>query len=1048
MATRNRLDNPGVQQTFERVPAQNAPEAVILESLHIAPWYHVQRAFELDQALAAALLTFVAEDAGVAAAVYDSGYYDFDPKYAVMPGNPAGAVVDGDWSDIYAVVNAGTSAQRALELNAPRQEVDIINRMDPAVSPANVVITDQGSYVGTAGIGEREVTFPGVDFTLLLANYTLPGPEAPVPTLEPSLPNHLSEDYFYVEFEGAEYEGRLCRVIAIQETPAGTPIPDTLIVADDMFIPDSAGIRARLVYNPRHYEWIEDSSGDSVAQAAERPVYQWTLDNTNIGNVCELDGGLHTTLLNFDVQNSVAVTFDDQLPAVAGLSVDIVFTPATDSVAITVNLGGDGATVTPALNTVALVNQAIKDAMQPYSRIGECPYQFTAAAAGFDREDCAQDPALHGTFDQLTTLAVPKAIAVKQGAIAAVATGEIGNGYQVTFQVGVNAAPSVERVEDHWIISLGTVNANNTVTAINTDLEGSGGLITLTGFLTPAVDTIGSLYNVDPNTTAVGAFSMGTLRSHAGYVGNVFDPNIQTGYLHGGVAIGGAMIYGGLLPHYDEDAPNTVQVPFYAQYRSLLVGLSAGASTTLTGNRPQVTRMRLSDYEDIVGEVSVDNPMGLVANEYFQSSGGRQAYFLGVNEVSDAYPWGTEDAVDGALAFAGRRDLYHIYVYNDAEYTQMSVQARAIDIGGEAFAVLKRPQRFYLPIKTVDSSPDSPRVVGAEAAEIGALDLVLDRDLGDDELLVPADVTAKKYVLQFAKDADNDHGDVTLQNGTTAYAITAKNVGGSPYRVTLGDALTGAIAGGPTHDDYTIFRIGESLLETDGTFKAQEGADALYDHYRAVQHRRMTRHLADEYEGLLSGVWTLLDGVYLLAKFAGMVASQQPHLPVSTWTYPNTRGLRGATDYFLDDHLDQIAGAGVTIAEQKGESGNGPVYVRDDISADVTDEVSIRRTAGVSEDKLTIEIDRLIKPKMGPHLVTGKFVDRAAMDLGLLLDTKKGEGDDREFKVIDLISVVPLTTELKAALGLNRGGILIIIAYSHLEQATIAYARHIVSPAE
>lgn len=667
MAPRKRLDQPGVQQTFERVPDQEAPEAVVLETLHIAPWYHVQRAFEGTQPLADALVTFEGEDGAEDVSSYDSGYYDADPAYAQLPGNPRGGLVDTDWSDLYAVVNGGTSAQKEYALNSPDNEVVLLDRTGTA-APANIVLSDSGSYVGSDGLGERTVQFPGVDFTILLAGYTLPGPSAdpgPGPSVTTAKPNYLADDYFYVEFVGSE--DRFARVIGIH--PSAT---DTLIVRDDINVPSSGGIKGRLIFNPRHFDWITDNSGVPVARSAQRPLRGWTVDAnvgpigvgwdlaaSNIGQVCQLDSTDECVFVNLDTINSARVDFVSP-GADAPLSVALTYDSPTSLMVIEITLGwtgGGGGAIDPTLNTIPLINAAIREAARDFSLIGECPWQFTAGngvlggtSGGFDRADCAQGAPT--VFNQTTTGPALKADDDWNGAIEVVTAGDEGNGIQFSIQQGADATPSVERIGDHFILSLGTVPTNNTVAAINADLAVDG-VLTITGSSTPATDL-------------VDIFSLGTARNHAGYAANVWDINDQSGYLHGGVDVGAVEVFGSLVSHFDESDPNLITVPIYAEYRSLRVDLSSGASVTATGNRPRVTKMRRSDYKDIVGEISVANPMGLVAEEYFQASGGRPAYFLGVKEVSEQYPWGTEDAVSSALSFTSKRDVYHIYIYNDA----------------------------------------------------------------------------------------------------------------------------------------------------------------------------------------------------------------------------------------------------------------------------------------------------------------------------------------------------------------------------------------------
>jgi len=112
----------------------------------------------------------------------------------------------------------------------------------------------------------------------------------------------------------------------------------------------------------------------------------------------------------------------------------------------------------------------------------------------------------------------------------------------------------------------------------------------------------------------------------------------------------------------------------------------------------------------------------------------------------------------------------------------------------------------------------------------------------------------------------------------------------------------------------------------------------------------------------------------------------------------------------------------------------------------VATRVSRRRTAGVSEDKLSIEVDRLIRPRLGPALVTEQFLDRVAFDVDILLQRKMSPGATREFKTIRLQTILPITDEVRAEFAIDDSGIMLEFSYTHLDEAAQAIVRHIVRP--
>lgn len=1017
MATRRTIKIPEVRQYFRRIPQPANPFTPQLESLLLAPWYQIQRAFSDTEPLASARVSLFGEDGGSATDTYNEGYYSPEPRYAHLPGVQTGATVDTDWSSFTAVTGSG-AGRRSFVLSAPEDAVEII----PDV--AGVVLGACGSAAGTAGIGSRTCQFAGVDFSTALADYTLPGSGA-------SEPNYLKDAVLYVEILDSPHSSRYARVLSV------TTSTDTLEIEDDIFIP-AGTYEARVVANIGEYTWY--ASGNK----ASRPVSAGTLGTAGGTEVCDASGALRTVAYNFDTQNTAEVTFAD--PGAADSSVAITYAPGAITVAVT--LKGDGAgNVDHAENDVAVINQKIADAFKPFSRAQEVPVQFFPSAGRFD----SAAPAGGGAFGATTTGTITAVTGAVSGALSATTVGDEGNAYRVSFQMGTDANPVVNKVGSSWSIALGTTHANNTVGNINTALSGAGAQFEITGL----GDAVTLFYKVNAAVATVDGIAedpgvpgdklipvaIGELRNHAGYEAVVVLANSQSHFLEGGVDAGGVKFAGGLVPNFDIDSPNLSSFSIYSEYRALRVDKSANASLTLTGNRPDVTFVTPADYEDVVGEINTDNPMGLACSEFFAASEGRRVGIMSVGATSSDTPWGTMAATRLALEFLQRRDVYHIFVFNDDNAIYATLDDWATSLGGTEDQPLKRPQRFYVPTKNFTARPDITVVDGGVDGGSGT-DLILDVDVSSDTLLDPTKLAAGKYVLQL--DAHTNSGDVTLQDGTKAYTITAKDVGGNPFRVTL-SSTPAAYTGG-----CLIIETGESLYDSAGVYKSQDAADALYDFHDLTRQRRLHKHHCDSYNGLVGGSFVSLDGVFLLAQFAGLVAKHPDHLPVTSLRYPRARGVRGTTDTYMDtatvNQLELLMGAGLILPAQRGETENGPVYVMRDLSTDVATRVSRRRTAGVSEDKLSIEVDRLIRPRLGPALVTEQFLDRVAFDVDILLQRKMSPGATREFKTIRLQTILPITDEVRAEFAIDDSGIMLEFSYTHLDEAAQAIVRHIVRP--
>lgn len=991
MATRRSIEEPRTRQFFQRQQQRRDTQNEVLESLIIAPSYQIVRALEDTTPLESARVTFDGRDGGSGVDVYNSGYYDNTPFYASFPGAEQGSRLDEAFSFLVASFGAGAS-----------QTLNVLNR--PATAQQ---LLDRGSGVelgeqGTGGLGTRTVQFPGVDFTVLLADFTLQG----LGTLPPPEPNYLEDDILYVYFDS--YPTRPARVVGVDPSNR-----DTLIIEDDVFVPQLSNTAASLVSNPAWFEFF--SSG----QKAQLPVAGHTVSE-GAANTAATTAGT-SVAYNFDVTNTWEVVFVDPGGAATDLSVSVAFTAASNSGVITVNLGRTGSALDDTKNTIGLINAAIRDAFKGQSPVHETPVQFAPETGAID------DPTPFNSAASASSGAITARTENWVGRVEAKVSGSDGTKYRVTLQSGVVADPSIERVGDHFIITLGTVPANNTVDAVNALIDAK---------TVNLQDGIRFVTTGTSSTDEIDTLSLGSRITHAGYVSTQWDPTDQSKFLGGGLDASSFELYGGLIPHYDVAAATVVQASIYAEYRALRVSMSRAASPLTTGNRPALTRYRLDDYIEKNEEISVDNPMGLALEIFFSASQSRQVFGLSPEAVSADKPWGTAEAIREALVFAQKREVYHVYILSDDPEAAEEVYQAAINIGGTETEALKRPQIFYFSTKNFEISPDLPIAAGSVATKQGSAELVLDSNVSSDEVLDPAKLAAGRYVISFVSDASNIGGDATLQDGSVGFSLSAKNVGGSPFTITV----AGSLGAGP-FGSYQIFETGASLYDGSNVYDAATAISILEEWGALTSQKRVARHHCDGFEFQLNGQFTQLDGVYLLASFAGLVAASPDQIPVSKVTYPGVRNVQGTSDLYSLEQMNFLTGAGYILPIQNGDSDRAPVYVRRDVSSDTSTLVFRRRTAGVSEDKLSIEVDRLITPRLGAALVTDQFLDRLAMDLDNLFQRYK---QDSVFKNINLLNVLPITDEIRAQFGIEDSGVFILAEYEHLEEVGTAIFKHIV----
>lgn len=999
MATRT-IPEPGIKQYFQRTRTAPVRQPNALEFMLLAPWYHVARAIADSEPVESSRLTFTGIDGGNATTGYNAGYWRDRTYNAVAPGMPTGSTLDEDWSSLFLISGTG-STRTVLELPPASEEVTVVNRS----TTTDVVITDSDTYgdlgvlggpVAQLGAGKRAVTFPGVNFALVLAGYSLPGIAAD------TRPDYFSTDDDLLVVRFNDHPGRPARVYGY--LPAS---PDTLIVDSDPWVPAAGPVGAVLVAYPKVY------TVSAAAVAARLPMQDTYAGVATAGVAADTSAGIGgTALYSLDETVNWTVTFTHAVgPTTAAIT---VLAANAGTIAVTANF--------VAGVTVDSVNAAIAAELRSVQKCGRTLVFFYGHASVDEFDTDANRFTGAATSGALGLAGAP----TWTGAIESKVAGAAGNGYSVGIVLHASSAtPVVERIgSSAWLISLGTIAANNTIAAINTGLELAGDVLTIT------LDT-------GATTDLVDRWSLGRTHTHgAGYTDVDYSPTNQNLYLQDGKAAGTFSVYGGLIANYDTTYTTAVSIPVYAEYRALRVDKSAAASPEATGSRASLTEVRYDTFEGIVGEVSVDNPMGLACHEFFAAAQNRRAYLLSpsaVNLANTGEEWGTRDAVNEALAFVLRRNVYHLGILNGAPWMPALASQFARSLGGTETEPLRASLYVYHHYGLPTFAPDISVTGGSEATDIGGGDLMLDVNIAALSL-DSGYLTAGRYILSFTSEANNTAGDETLQSGDLGYVISAVNVGGNPYRITLaGGAPTGT-------GSWQIFLAGETLVDpVTGLYDTAGAITALGEYLPPLGHRRVERVFCSGYEPQVFGVNLVVDPVYSVAKYLGVVASAPDTMPSSQRQLPLTNRIRGTNDTFIDDQLDTLAGYGLTILAQVADSDSAIPYVRRDVTSDTTTATSQRRGATVVEDMLARALDALIKPLMGPNLVTPELLDVTAGRVGTLIDNFK-----QHFKVLDLLTIEPVTDEIRAQYDIDDTGVRVILEYSHLEEAGTTIMQHIV----
>jgi len=487
-------------------------------------------------------------------------------------------------------------------------------------------------------------------------------------------------------------------------------------------------------------------------------------------------------------------------------------------------------------------------------------------------------------------------------------------------------------------------------------------------------------------------------------------------------------------------------IQLYADYVALRTDSSPIATIDVHGRTPDLVRVRPQDLDTVVGPVSLKNPMRTIFDEFFATSKASVAYFIGVDEVDADSPWGTEAAYDRAWTLALRRGGFHHFFFNDADWVLPWSVTQAEALGGEidtetgVVSFLVKPAALYIPVKIPEIAPDARMAQGTqfELVSVSGTNTIFNSNVN----FISAGVQAGDILLNLEYYGS---GPTTLQDGRKGWTVIAVDVA-SPTRITLkgtGGNLA-LIVGGGDPAPFEVWRPGASLRDTTGEYLSDDAVDAMIAYHTLDGNwtRRVQKHVANTYQHPVNGVLTELDGVYLLAQYAGIIARTEDHLPSSAAKYsPRIELLDGGTSYFSDDQLNRLTGAGLTFPQQL-VSPNGPVDVRRDVTSDTSTKTMQRRGSLAVEALLVLRIDRSVRPRLAQQLLTLQFLDMVVADVDATMTYFR---DRNLFKYLEVDTITEIDDTIREEYGIDDTGVLVVWKYTHVEEAAAAIFHHVVN---
>lgn len=395
--------------------------------------------------------------------------------------------------------------------------------------------------------------------------------------------------------------------------------------------------------------------------------------------------------------------------------------------------------------------------------------------------------------------------------------------------------------------------------------------------------------------------------------------------------------------------------------------------TALAAQPGLLTFDSTTDLEATLPPINTDNPLGLGLYYALINATGAQVTGLGVDAISADAPYGTFEAFTRAAEYLEGFEVYalapltHDQTVGQILNTHVTFMSEPEQKGERI--VLFNPE---VPTRALDtlvaSDTDGDRLNNTVFdTKIPALTALL-QNAGIDPIGTIA-VTEGLY-LDIASDAKR-------------YSI--KTISGSQVTVRT---VAGDFAAGENEDGYYATNVlpsplisetfairirGAELVTVDGRLDKPAIASTMAALGQTFQNRRFWLTFPDQARASINGFEQLIDGFYMNAAIAGMIAQQPPQQSFTNFPMTGFTAVVGSNATFSESQLNVMAAGGVYIIVQ--DSQGAPLIARMALTTDMT-------SIETRTDSITKAVDftakfmrRGLKNFIGRFNITQSFLD-------------------------------------------------------------------------
>lgn len=452
----------------------------------------------------------------------------------------------------------------------------------------------------------------------------------------------------------------------------------------------------------------------------------------------------------------------------------------------------------------------------------------------------------------------------------------------------------------------------------------------------------------------------------------------------------------------------SVSGSIYVEYRALRLKYTAAASTATTGNEPtMVWASSVTELEAAVGELTDDNPLGLMMYMTLRNFPNGTVYGLGVDATSVSETDGTTVAWQRAADFMTGQIPYYLAIGSQRDAIHDIWIAHQSYMNGDGALVPAVLERFLFLNKEIPlTTPDLLLGDGTIIAGRTATNIVVSENLTLLGVLASDVLVLDGYVAG---------ADTTLQDGTEGYAISSLFDDYTMVFAAAPDPGTGVY---PKTMDWSIYHEGAAISWLTGKLTI---AQTINEISQQVDDRKISSTFPDNATITVEGVAKSLPGYYRDAAQIGQCAAQNVSSSKYNQALLGVDNVRYSNDFFSNAQLDIIQGGGTWTYHVP--TPGGTVVTRRPLTTDVTNVLTREPTCTWQVDKFARLVRITVRQCLGSTITTALLDDIASrinsvarfmVDAGELADAfidslEQGDGVTHDYDTLVVKgTVIPL----------------------------------------